>query len=269
MQQRRGPATPVEIWMQQTIHSKTLDMTDPNESDTVLLSNPPSLTCKRYAKMTAYGNHWRVDDETTRSMGNFDSGVACLESTGLSAGSGKDYVGILQDILVPDYGDLKTPVTVFSCVWKKRVDNHNNSTYVRDPDGFLVVNFKHNISRAIDPYVFPSQCNQVFWADDDLRPPGSQWKVVLKKDARSKRTVEEDDEVFLTTTNADTGAVPSSQLLNQRVEPDLTGAIVLNDIDNAIALQSFDKQTVRTGIRKDSSTSARNVRRKTSTTRPH
>lgn len=228
--------------MKKTVHSMALDMNDPNESDTVLLSNPPSLTCKRYARMTAYGNHWRVEDEYSRSMTTFDSGVACFEANENSGGTGKDYVGILQDIIVPDYGDLKTPIIVFSCVWKKRTDNHNNNTYVRDADGFLVVNFRHNIARTVDPYVFPSQCTQVFFSTDDLHPPGSQWKVVLRKEARSRRKVEEDDDLFISTTDAAAGVIPGSSFLNQPLEPNLAGAIVLNDTENAIALQSLDDQ---------------------------
>ena len=155
-------------------------MSDPDDHDTVLISNLPSLTCKRHARMTAYGNHSRVESEYNASLGCYDSGVACFEANQHSAGSGIDYDGILQDIFVLDYGKLITPITLFCCQWKKRHDNYGNSTYIRDGDGFLVVNFKHNLSKTVDPYVFPSQCTQVFFAMDDLHPPGSDWKVVMQ-----------------------------------------------------------------------------------------
>ena len=108
-------------------------------------------------------------------MNTFDSEVACFEANEQSFGSGMDYVGILEDIFVLDYGDLKTPVIIFGCLWKKRSDNHNNPTYIQDFDGSLVVKFKpvdpvHSLSRAVDPYVFPSQCTQVFFSNDDLHP---------------------------------------------------------------------------------------------------
>lgn len=187
----------------------------------------------------------------SRSFTNFDSGVACFEATDQVVRSGIDYVGILEDILVPDYGDLKTQVILFSCTWKKRTDNHNNSTYVRDGDGFLVVNFKHNISKSVDPYAFPSQCTQVFFADDDLRPKGSQWKVVLRKEARGRRKVEEDDDLFIfTNASVNDGVVAGSSLLNQTAEPNLTGAIVLNDIENALAMQAFDNMNTNRRGRK-------------------
>lgn len=190
---------PLEIWLRRKVHSVELDMCDPNEYDTLLLSNPPSLVCKCYARMKAYGNHWRVHDKTSGFMTTFDSGVACFESNDYSTGAGKDYVGLLKDILVLDYGDLKTPIIILSYKWKKHTDSHNNSTYVRDDDGIIVVNFKHNVPKAVDPYAFSSQCTQVFFFDDDLHLKGSQWKVVLRKEARSRRKVMEDDDILITT----------------------------------------------------------------------
>lgn len=241
-----GTVENVEVWLRRNVHSMPLDINDPNESDTVLLSNPPSLSCKRYARMRAYGNHWRVEDDISKGMDSFDSGVACFEANEQSSGSGKDYVGILQDILVPDYGGLNTPVILFSCLWKKRTDNHNNNTYIRDADGFLTVNFRHNLSRSVDPYVFPEQCTQVFFSDDDLRPPGSQWKVVLRKEARGRRKVEENDDIFITTNSASEGrGDPGTSFLSRSEEPNLTGAIVLDDTENAIALQGLDDQAGR------------------------
>lgn len=239
--------TPLDTWMKRKIHSKEIDLSDPDDHDTLLLSNSPSLVCRRYARMKAYGNHWRVQDEVGSSNNNFDSGVACFESNDYSTGAGKDYVGLLEDILLMDYGGLNTPVIIFSCKWKKRTDGHNNPTYVRDTDGFLTVNFKHNVSKAVDPYAFPSQCTQVFFSDDDLRPKGSQWKVVLRKEARSRRKVEEDDDIFITTNVENSGTLQSSVFREPPDEPDLAGAIVLSDIDNAIALQGFERNAAVKG----------------------
>ena len=247
-----GGVGPVETWMKKTVHAMDMNMMDPDQSNTVLLSSPPSMVCKRYAKMQAYGNHWRVDDDISRRMDTFDSGVACLEANEQSAGTGKDYVGVLKDIFLLDYDDIKTPVIVFSCVWKRRYDNQRKSTYVRDSIGFLVVNFRFNTSKSVDPFVFPSQCNQVFFADDDLQPAGSQWKVILRKEARSRRKVEEDDDVFIATNGQNVGSIPSIALMNHLAEPDLTGAIILNDAKNALALSSFNVPEKRVGRQKTS-----------------
>ena len=56
--------------------------------------------------------------------------------------------------------------------------------YVRDDAGFLVVNWKHNVPKWEDPFIFPEQSTQVFYGDDDIREKG--WKVVLRKEPRSR-----------------------------------------------------------------------------------
>ena len=245
--------------MKQAVHQMDLNMSDPDDFDLVLLSSPPQMTCKRYLKMRAYGNHWRVEDEASRSENTFDSGVACFEANEMSTGSGKDYVGVLQDIFLLDYGGLKTPMIIFSCIWKRRHDNFRRDSYIRDEDGFLVVNFKVNTPKSVDPYVFPSQCSQVYFSDDDLRQPLSQWKVVLGKEARSRRKIEENDGIFMTTYVENAGSVPSSSFAIPPELPDLTGAIVLNDADNALALQSFEMQSRSNTTARPSSTKARTV----------
>ena len=245
-----GAIGPIELWLKNRVHSADLDMSDPNESDTVLLSNPPSLRCKRYARMKAYGNHWRVDDDYSRSLHTVDYGVACFEVNEQSMGSGKDYLGLLEDILLLDYGKLNTPITLFSCQWKNRYDARRRNTYIRDDDGFLVVNFRNNVSKAVDCYVFPSQCTQVFFSDDDTRPVESNWKVVLRKEARSRRKMEEDDDLFILTNVETARMMPSYSLREHPQEPDLTGAILVNDINNAIALQGFEKERRRPPCRR-------------------
>ena len=153
----------METRIKRTIYSKHLDMSDLNDSDSIVLSNLLAMTCKRYSRMKAYENHWRVDYDSNRCMATYDKGVACLEANKQFTRSCKDYIRVLEDILVIDYGDLKTPVTLFSYKWKKRYDNFKRITYVRDADSFLVVNFKHNTFKAVLPYVFIIQCTQVFF----------------------------------------------------------------------------------------------------------
>jgi len=96
------------------------------------------------------------------------------------------YVGVLQDILLLDYGPLQTPVILLRCEWVKPFDNQRNPTHSRDDDGFLVVNFRHKLPRLAEPFIFPSQATQVFFSDVVDRP---KWKVVLRKEARAKREV--------------------------------------------------------------------------------
>ena len=117
--------------MKRKIHFEVIDMTNPDEHNTVLLSNLPSLTWKRYSTMNAYKNQWRVEDGGQNCFTTFDSGVACFKANPHSGGSSNDYFGLLRDIILLDYGKLKTPITLFICQWKKRHDNHGNNTYIR------------------------------------------------------------------------------------------------------------------------------------------
>ncbi len=81
---------------------------------------------------------------------------------------------------------MHTHVIIFRCEWVKGVDNQGNVTYVKDDYGFLIVNFRHRLPLMVEPFKFPFQMTQVFFFDD-LRKLG--WKVILKKEARSRREV--------------------------------------------------------------------------------
>ncbi len=52
------------------------------------------------------------------------------------------YVGILKDIILLDYGPISQPIILFKCDWVRNgLDKWGNATYKRDDDGFLLVNF--------------------------------------------------------------------------------------------------------------------------------
>ena len=53
--------------------------------------------------------------------------------------------------------------------------------------------------------------------------------------------MEDDDDVFISTNMEAAGIVPSYTFSEPPSKPDLRGAIVLNKVDNAIALQGFEK----------------------------
>ena len=129
-------------------------------------------------------------------MPNYDSGVACMTVDGDVDRGSVDHVGILKDIIKLDYGLLRTPIILFYCQWKKRYDNRGNNAYVRDSDGFLLVNFKQNASKSVDPFVFLEQCTQVFYSDDTWLG----WKVVLPNEPRSRREeIASNEDLFIST----------------------------------------------------------------------
>jgi hypothetical protein len=55
----------------------------------------------------------------------------------------------------------------------------------------LLVNFCNLKAEVTEPFVFPSQVQQVFYANEPSTP---WWKVVLHKEARSKRIIAENSE---------------------------------------------------------------------------
>ena len=177
LENQRSPSIAGGIieWMRDTICIADLDMNDPNEADTMYLAIPPQEKEKRYARMQAYGNHWLVVDDKSDCLQTFDSGVACFVGPEYEPGSGEDYVALVKDIIVFDYGPLiNTHVILFMCEWQKWHDNMGNNMYKRDDNNFLVVKWKHKAGKTVIPYAFLQQCVQVFFADDNLRYTGSE-----------------------------------------------------------------------------------------------
>ena len=138
-------------------------------SDLRHLSHPPHSTVFEYRSMSAYGNHFRVEDP---AQGNpyrtFDSGVACIGVT-VCQNSASDrrpveahlkYVGIVRNIIQVDYDVLK--VNVLSCSWIKP-DVAANSTMKQDEHGFWLIKNDAFLRAHVDPYIFPAQASQVFY----------------------------------------------------------------------------------------------------------
>jgi hypothetical protein len=146
----------------------------------------------------SFGNHFRVEDDTSAHLVSYNSGVASLfELPSESIGDSRvNYVGVLKDILQLDYGALHTEIILLRCEWMKPKDGRGNSTYIRDNAGFLVVNFRHKLPCLAEPFIFPSQATQVFFSDV-VEKPG--WKVVLRKEARAKREVVDTTDAFIST----------------------------------------------------------------------
>ncbi|CAK9271840.1 unnamed protein product [Sphagnum jensenii] len=166
--------------------------------DVMQLSMKPQMTASRYAKVRAYDNHYRVttNNEAT-TMATYDSGVTSVfqqpqaTNEGMTLGS-IQYVGVLKDIILLNYRPVSQPMVLFKCDWvTPGFDRWGNPTYKQDEDGFLLANFRNLKAEVTEPFVFPSQVQQVFYADEPNTP---WWKVVLHKEARSKRIVAENSE---------------------------------------------------------------------------
>jgi hypothetical protein len=225
-------------WVRDDAAHADLDTSNPYDMDRLMLSTKPSQRAARYIRMKVFGNHFRVEDDSSCRLQTYDSGVAFVfqvpsaDATDVSV----NYVGVLKDILKLNYGPIRTPIILFRCEWMKRRDNRDNPTYIKDDAGFLVVNFRHKLPKTSDPFIFPSQATQVFFSDEVKKP---RWKVVLRKEARSRREVIETPDLFITTT------VESSILVAPEVLPcppqtvSLVGAIELSAEENLLARATY------------------------------
>ena len=68
---------------------------------------------------------------------------------------------------------------------------------MQDEVRFMVVNIYHKLPRMANPFIFLSHATQVFSSNV---PNKLGWKVVLRKEARSKHRVVDTTDVFITTT---------------------------------------------------------------------
>jgi hypothetical protein len=93
------------------------------------------------------------------------------------------YVGILKHILKLDYGSMFSPIVLSHCNWVKNgTNNRGNPTYKQDNPGF----FRHLLHEVDEPFIFPSQIQQVFFKNDPKMP---FWKVVFHREPRSRIVV--------------------------------------------------------------------------------
>jgi hypothetical protein len=198
-------ATPAfDEWVSGAIRSYAADDENEVDVDTLLLCTKPSQRTIRYAKMRAFGHHFRVDDEAANRLQMYNSGIASIFNvpTEDARDVSVNYVGVVKNILKLNYGALHNPVILLRCEWIKREDNRGNPTYLRDEAGFLVVNSRHKLPSMLEPFIFLSQATQVFFSDDP-RKPG--WKVILSNAPRAKREVADTSNVFITTSVETTG----------------------------------------------------------------
>ena len=226
------------VWIREAVRETVGRGEGLGDADMRKLSVPPKLVSKLYSRMQAYGNHYRCDDGSSAGLVSYDCGVASILKTQGSTTGGVmgqiHYVGVLKHIRVMDYGKVITPITLMECDWVRHgVDEMGDATYKRDESGFLLANFSCILEQPNDPFVLPSQVQQVFYADAESSGP---WRVVLNSEARSRRSLASDYEEFINTQvsvptlEAETVLTPTSHI------PNMVGGITLCERDAELAL---------------------------------
>ncbi|KAK8934010.1 hypothetical protein KSP39_PZI015911 [Platanthera zijinensis] len=90
---------------------------------------------------------------------------------------GREYYGVLKDIIQLEYG-VGQKVVLFKCDWW---DTYNEGRgYKKESNGVISVNIKHNL-RSNEPYVLSSQVEQVYYVPDNK---SKDWRVVIKTVSR-------------------------------------------------------------------------------------
>ena len=108
-------------------------------------------------------------DDTKKTC---DSGItAIFEVTNISSRndihpqqSQNQYYGILDDIIECDFNSFK--VVLFVIKWYRLRLNQNDPdrTIIQHDNGFTMINTRSFEPVGDDPYVIPSQCEQVFYS---------------------------------------------------------------------------------------------------------
>ena len=105
------------------------------------------------------------------------------------------YYGILDDILECDFNSFK--VVLFVVKWFRLRLNRNDSyrTVIEHDSGFTMINTRSFEPVGDEPYVLPSQCEQVFYFGVPHKPG---WSFVVRHDPRGrpvKYNVIEEEEI--------------------------------------------------------------------------
>ena len=105
------------------------------------------------------------------------------------------YYGILDDILECDFNSFK--VVLFVIKWFRLRLNRNdpNRTVIEHDSGFTMINTRSFEPVGDEPYVLPSQCEQVFYFGVPHKPG---WSFVVRHDPRGrlvKYNVIEEEEI--------------------------------------------------------------------------
>jgi hypothetical protein len=85
MEHAADPGIPsFEEWVRGAVQRHMEDAPEGVDLDTLLMSTKPTQRAFQYTKMKAFGNHFRVEDDTSSRLQMYDSGVASLFEAGMS-----------------------------------------------------------------------------------------------------------------------------------------------------------------------------------------
>jgi hypothetical protein len=172
-----------------------------------------------------------VDDQTSVGCVTYDNKVASFFNhnnvdDNHHPSRQLQYVSVLKDILQLDYRTMSTPIVLFWWNWvRNALDNHGNPTYKWNDARVLMANFRHMLLEDIEPFVFLSEVQQFFYADDWHNP---WWKVILHLEPWSRRVLFDTYGEYIST-NEDGNALDAPYtMLDALTIPNRIGVVLLS-----------------------------------------
>jgi hypothetical protein len=111
-----------------------------------------------------------------------------------------------------------------------------NLIYKQDKVGFLFVNFKHLLHEFDEPFVFPSQVQQVFFWSEPKTP---WWKVVFHKKPKSWQVVANTCDDCIDMRGGVVGFEVLLEFVDLNINKVLVGAIELNREETFLVVQAL------------------------------
>jgi hypothetical protein len=136
--------------------------------DVLVLCCPLAMTNLRYQQLKAYDNHYRVNSCSIVGMVSYDSEVASIFNQQQMRVHDEDVaihcVGVLKNIYLLNYGPISNPIILMQCEWVwNGIDIRGNLNYRQDEAKILLANFRYIMANHEEPFIFPSQAQQVFF----------------------------------------------------------------------------------------------------------
>jgi len=114
--------------------------------------------------------------------------------------------------------------------------------YKRNGDGFLMANFKHVLLNGVEPFVFLSQVQQVFYFDDSSKP---RWKVILHKKTWNKHMFLNTYGEYINTNEYGHVLDAQGDMPNAPTNPSNVGAIFLSREESLLFNESMQVSVER------------------------
>jgi hypothetical protein len=153
----------------------------------------PERVATGYRAMYVHGMHLRIRDAEIDKV-TCESRVAAAvwkrkrsrDSDTMDDVDSAEYVGWGEEILELNYC---CHCCIVLCSWIPRALGIRNAKVEKDKYGFLLENFIKTMHVEMKSFVFPTQCQQVFFSNaDNLNAErGGNWKVICSTEVRGKR----------------------------------------------------------------------------------